>query len=794
MITHSTGKLNITFLTTSFPRFEGDFAGIFIYKYAQELARFGHSVKVIAPHDSHVENSPEWCDVEAGYFKYFYPKSFQTLAYGAGMISRIKQNSWRLLLMPFFLTAFFFAALRAGRDSDLIHAYWAPSGCIALLARAFTKVPVVINLWGSDILLFKIPGIAIILKMMLRKADAIICESDIYRGQLEQMGLPRNKISVIPNGIDVETFKPLNKMSARSQLKLSEDKTIILNVGGMSPLKGQKYLIESIPKIIKKYQNVQFIFVGDGEIRNDLEFLVKTRGLAQYVLFAGIQKATQIPLWLNCADIFVLPSLSEGNPNVLLEAMACGLPIVATDVGGIPEMIENDKEGLLGPPKSSASLAQNITTLIRDQALRYQLGQHGFKTVREKYANWKTQSHQLKTIYEELIISKVSNKTQVLTIYYKHKPGGFCKRLKMKINAYLNTGWIVHYISVEHFPYDHPHLIPHILPTPMQKHDTVLFWIYFFLAAPCYMAFIGLQNKVNLISVFSPLYALISCPAKWISKVPMLTFVRFPPHQNPAFSYRESCLVTYVEGLLEKFGLAVSDRVLATSEAVRQAIVNRQQGACKKTKIFYNHIEEAPFDATRQKKRLIREFSLAGNPFIIATSGLLQKRKNQEFLIRAFANTQNSESILIVMGDGDQKENLQQLAEQLGISDRTIFTGWRNDVMQLVQGADLFVFCSSQEGLSNSLLEAVASGVPCLVSNTPENQEVLRNPEQHFPPDQPDILTEKIMRAIKDREYYDNILKSTLEDKKRFIFDWEGEIIREAKELLGRVRRKETLC
>ncbi|MDA0692096.1 MAG: glycosyltransferase [Nitrospinae bacterium] len=368
----------------------------------QQLARFDYNVKVIAPHDSEVKEPDKWCDVKVEYFKYFLPQSFQTLAYGAGMISRIKQNGLRLLLIPFFLASFFLSALRASRDSDLLQAYWIPAGMIALLVKWFTKVPVAINLWGSDFLLLRIPGFAFICRNLLRGADAIICESDYFRDLLHQLGIPKGKIFVIANGIDLEKFKVGDKPSARQQLGLLEGKTIILNIGGMSPVKGQKYLVEAIPEIIAKDKHVQFIFVGDGEVRKELESLVSASELNPYVLFAGMQNVSQIPLWLNAADIFVLPSLSEGNPNVLLEAMACGLAVVSTAVGGIPDMIRDKQEGLLVLPKSPQALARQITTLIRDKTLRKKLGQNGLKMVQANYGTWKRQSAKLKTIYENL--------------------------------------------------------------------------------------------------------------------------------------------------------------------------------------------------------------------------------------------------------------------------------------------------------------------------------------------------------------------------------------------------------
>ena len=120
----------------------------------------------------------------------------------------------------------------------------------------------------------------------------------------------------------------------------------------------------------------------------------------------------------------------------------------------------------------------------------------------------------------------MSTETRVLTVYYKHKPGGFCKRLQMKIHAYLEQGWKVHYIAVEPFPYKHKKLTPHILTTPFKNHDTLFFWIYFFAVAPWFTAWIACKEKIQLISIFSLTYACLCAPAKLITGAPLLTFIR----------------------------------------------------------------------------------------------------------------------------------------------------------------------------------------------------------------------------------------------------------------------------
>lgn len=378
---------------------------------------------------------------------------------------------------------------------------------------------------------------------------------------------------------------------------------------------------------------------------------------------------------------------------------------------------------------------------------------------------------------------------KVLTVYYKHKPGGFCKRLQMKIEAYLAKGWQVHYVAVEPFPYSHPNLFPHILPTPFQKHDSLPFWIYFFLTAPIYVLAAGIKEKVNLISVFSSQYAFICGLTKWALRVPMLTFIRFLPTSQTAHGLRQSSFVTCMESSIEKIGLMFSDRILVNADAVLKAVTHWVPQAAGKTATLYNHIEENPFDKNPQRKKLIEEFSLTADSFIIATSGVLHKRKNLDHLMRAFANGKQPRSVLLIIGDGEQRKSLEQLAVDLGVNERIHFSGWREDVLQLIQGADLFVFASSQEGMANSLLEAVASGVPCLVSDIPENREVITHREQHFAADQPEMLAEKINRLIEDKTYYDALREATLAEKKRFLFDWQGEIIREAEALLQREKK-----
>jgi len=169
-----------------------------------------------------------------------------------------------------------------------------------------------------------------------------------------------SKIFTIPNGFDSRLFRPMDKALARKQLDLPQDKKIILNVANLVPVKGHKYLIEAMERVVKVRNDVVLIIVGDGSLRKDLERHVKKLNLEEHVKLVGAKPHSEIPLWMNAADVFVLPSLSEGNPTVMFEALGVGLPFVGTAVGGVPEIIISEEYGLLCPLADPECIAEKI--------------------------------------------------------------------------------------------------------------------------------------------------------------------------------------------------------------------------------------------------------------------------------------------------------------------------------------------------------------------------------------------------------------------------------------------------
>ena len=258
--------------------------------------------------------------------------------------------------MIFYGVLMFLSVLRAVKrlrndfDFDLIDAHFVyPDGFAAVLLGKYFNKPVVVSARGSDINLFStFPIIRRMLSYTLKKATRVIAVSQALKGAITNLRVPADKVFVVPNGVDMKKFYPLPKESARSELNLPK-KRIILSVGNLTANKGFDLLIRVFSRLVKdpSGDDLFLVIVGEGTMRRQLESLITSLRIDDKVKLVGAVPHERMHLWYNAADIFCLMSEREGLPNVLIEALACGVPAVATTVGGIPEIISSDQLGLL---------------------------------------------------------------------------------------------------------------------------------------------------------------------------------------------------------------------------------------------------------------------------------------------------------------------------------------------------------------------------------------------------------------------------------------------------------------
>src|SRR5208337_1184983 len=167
-------------------------------------------------------------------------------------------------------------------------------------------------------------------------------------------------VHVIPNGFRRNLFYPRNTVECRETLGLPQDRKLLLTVGNLEPVKGHTWLIEAVKEIVREREDILCIIIGAGKEKRSLEKQIRSLGLENYIRLTGGKPHDEIPLWINACDLFVLPSLNEGNPTVMFKALGCGKPFVGTRVGGVPEVITSDTYGFLVNPADSEDLSENI--------------------------------------------------------------------------------------------------------------------------------------------------------------------------------------------------------------------------------------------------------------------------------------------------------------------------------------------------------------------------------------------------------------------------------------------------
>ena len=343
----------------------GNSSSAHIIKWAGSLAARGHEVHVISTRPVAIEG-----------------------------VEVHKVGIGRLKLLSDLLSIIECKRLLESIKPDLVHAHYATD--YGLLGALMNYHPLVISPWGSDILI-QAKNSAFwkrAVKFTFGKADAITCTSN-YLFDAASKYFPASKLTrVIPFGIDQSVFKP------PAAKKDSSGK----NIGTLKALTsicGVEYLIRAIPHIAKIRQDFRVFIAGAGDQR-PYRNLARELGVAEYIEFMGAIPQQEVPEYLRSLDIFIMPSLSESFGVAALEAEAVGVPVIATGIGGIPEVVQDGETGFLIEQKNPEALADVILKLLEDEKLRKRMGQKGCQFVKERY-DWSNNLDQIESLYQELL-------------------------------------------------------------------------------------------------------------------------------------------------------------------------------------------------------------------------------------------------------------------------------------------------------------------------------------------------------------------------------------------------------
>ena len=236
---------------------------------------------------------------------------------------------------------------------------------------------------------------------ILSDADVIITPSEHYANE-DLLRKYKEKVNVISNGINIRDFDiKYSKDECRDKIGLSANEEVMLFVGNLESRKGLDILIKAMHKIVKNTQDTKLVLIGIGSMKNGLKSLAEKLGIIEHIKFAGFVDESEKVSYYKSADIFVLPSLYEVFGIVNLEAMACGVPIVASNVGGIPDVVKDGENGLLVPPSNSEALADAIIYLLENEDVREKMGNNGREKIKDY--SWGRIANETEKVYDEVL-------------------------------------------------------------------------------------------------------------------------------------------------------------------------------------------------------------------------------------------------------------------------------------------------------------------------------------------------------------------------------------------------------
>jgi glycosyltransferase involved in cell wall biosynthesis len=400
--------MNVLTITSSYPRYEGDPTAPFVESIVKHVAARGHTVHVVLPATQGWNRPPSEAGVHYHPYRYSPLETWTPWGYSQSLEGGAKLRRSLYALAPVVFASALRACLAVARryDVDVVHAHWVvPNGPIGAVASRKLGLPLVVTLHGSDAAIAErsrwIGGSA---RWTFENAAAVTGPSGDLLERARMLGASR--LELIPWGAEVVENVPSADTTAslRTALGVRHEHVVVAGIGRLIAVKGFDHLVAAFAAAGIAHSDLRLLLIGDGAERANLEGLAHRLDVSDRVVFTGMVSRREIPSYLAAAEIVAVPSVHhlgyvDGLPTVALEAMASGKPLIASRVGGLPDIVRDGENGLLVPEKDDAALATAIVTLARDPALRARLGAAGRALVVDEL-NWERVAERLEGVYE----------------------------------------------------------------------------------------------------------------------------------------------------------------------------------------------------------------------------------------------------------------------------------------------------------------------------------------------------------------------------------------------------------
>ena len=371
----------VVMIATSYPRFPGDGVGSFMEPIAKRVAARGHDVHLVAPWHPLIQRAKSEDGVSFHFFHYAPVASLSVFGYASGMRADTALRAAAWAITPLAVASGAWKAMRVAtkRRATVVHAHWVvPGGLIGAIARR--SLPLVVSLHGSDVFVAeRHRAVGRAARGVFSRAGWITACSDDLRERAIRLGAPADRSETVPYGVDTARFAP--DAAARSEVRAAlglGDAPVVFTAGRLVHKKGFAVLLEAAALLAGEFPQLQVLIAGDGDLRADLE--ARAAASAGRVRLLGTQPQDQIARLAAAADVIAVPSVHDeagnvdGLPNFALEALATATPVVASNVGGLPQAIEDGLTGRLVPERDAGALADAIAGLLRQPELAVRIG------------------------------------------------------------------------------------------------------------------------------------------------------------------------------------------------------------------------------------------------------------------------------------------------------------------------------------------------------------------------------------------------------------------------------------
>ncbi len=508
-----------------------------------------------------------------------------------------------------------------------------------------------------------------------------------------------NRIEVIYNGVEIPRGLPASKKKdLRRSLGISDEDVVLIQVANLRPVKGHGFLIEALGRLVTQFPQVKLALVGEDTMRGDLQRRVEKSGLKKQVLFLG--KRDDVQELLTIADIGVMPSLSEGMSNAILEYMAAGIPVVATSVGGNPELVKDGFNGLLVLPQDVDQLELALAALIRDSSKRDLMGAIGRRMAEEDFSF-------AKMVKDYAALYETVFPPPVRILHFVSSQGVFgAEQVILSLAKFFNNGNYQAVIGAVHdrrFPQSDAVIqaaqelkLPTIRVSCSYRFD----W-----AAIFELKKLLQEMRIDVLHTHNYKSDLIGLLAARLAGVPVVATAHGFTGMTKAVSSYEK----WDRFILERF----FDRVIVVTEELLTKC------SPEKRRVIRNGLDISRFHVEAAKGLEFRKkFGLSRHHVVVGTVGRLSPEKNQKLLLEGMRPSlkKNPELRVMIVGEGPEKGNLVSFCWQEEITSNVIFCGHIKDMPSAYQAMDLFVLPSLREAMPLTIFEAMASSVAVIAT------------------------------------------------------------------------------